>query len=268
MPDYKLVATDMDGTLFNSQGEISEENIKAITDIQKKGVKFVLASGRPSFAMFEGAEKLEMKKWGGYILAANGGEIIDFSSNEVIFKEILKWEDIKTIYNTSKELGIPMVIYSGDTVYGSEMSTKFEADECKMKFVKFDSLQFLEESGINETPKCMFIDEPDKILKADAYMQEKYGKDYFIATSKPVFLEIVNKNVNKGKSLLRLGEILKIKPEEMIAIGDGRNDIPMLKSVGMPVAVANASSELKEISKFVSSSNDESALKTMIEKFY
>ena len=90
MPDYKLVATDMDGTLFNSQGEISEENIKAITDIQKKGVKFVLASGRPSFAMFEGAEKLEMKKWGGYILAANGGEIIDFSSNEVIFKEILK----------------------------------------------------------------------------------------------------------------------------------------------------------------------------------
>ena len=64
---YKLIATDMDGTLLNDEHLISEGNIEAIKEIQKKGVKFVLASGRPSFAMFEYAKELKMARYGGYV---------------------------------------------------------------------------------------------------------------------------------------------------------------------------------------------------------
>ena len=114
----------------------------------------------------------------------------------------------------------------------------------------------------------MFIAEPEEIKKADKIMKEKFGEEYFFATSKPIFLEIANKNVNKGKSIVRLGEIIGIKAEEMIAIGDGENDRTLLEKVGMPAVVANAKDSLKEIAKFVSSSNEEDGLKTLINEFF
>ena len=114
----------------------------------------------------------------------------------------------------------------------------------------------------------MIVGDPKLVKDAEKYMKEIHGNDYFIAISKPIFLEIANKNVNKGKTLARLGKILGIKTEEMIAVGDSGNDKPLLETVGMPVAVANATEEIKNLSKFVSTSNDESALKTVIENFF
>ena len=236
--NYKLIATDMDDTLLNESQEISAGNEKAIVKAQKNGVKFVLASGRPSFAMFEYAKKLQMDKFEGYILAFNGGELIDSKNNELVFEQGLDKNDIKTVYNAAKKLNLTMLLYRNDTVFATNEADEalVEARLCKMKFQK--------------------------------YMKEIHGNDYFIAISKPIFLEIANKNVNKGKTLARLGKILGIKTEEMIAVGDSGNDKPLLETVGMPVAVANATEEIKNLSKFVSTSNDESALKTVIENFF
>ncbi len=269
--DYKLIATDMDGTLLDEEHGITKENVEAIVKVQKeKGVKFVLASGRPSYAMLEYAKELQMDKYEGYVLAFNGGELIDMKTNEVIFHEGLDKKDIENVYNISKKLNIPMILYAGNTVYGSEATegVLYEAEQCKMQFQKFDSLSELEEKGINQTTKCMIIGTPEEVLKAEKFMNEIHGNDYFIAISKPIFLEIANKNVDKGKTLKKLGEIENIKPEEMIAVGDSANDKPLLKLVGMPVAVENAIPEIKKISKFISTSNVEHGLKTVIEKFF
>ena len=122
--------------------------------------------------------------------------------------------------------------------------------------------------GIDKTTKCMIIGTPEEVLIAEEHMNKVHGNDYFIAISKPIFLEIANKNVDKGKTLKKLGEIENIKPEEMIAVGDSANDKPLLKLVGMPVAVENAIPEIKSISKFISTSNVEHGLKTVIEKFF
>ena len=101
-------------------------------------------------------------------------------------------------------------------------------------------------------------------------MKEKFGNDYFFATSKPIFLEIANKNVNKGKSIVRLGEIVGIKTEEMIAIGDGENDISMLQSAGYSIVMGNATDKVKEHADFITKSNIEDgvayAIKTIIAK--
>ena len=269
--NYKLIATDMDGTLLDEEHGITKENVEAIVKVQKeKGVKFVLASGRPSYAMLEYAKELQMDKYEGYVLAFNGGELIDMKTDEVIFHEGLDKKDIENIYNASKKINIPMILYVGDTIYGTEATdgVMYEANQCKMKFQKFDSLEDLEKKGINKTTKCMLISNPKEVLRAEKIMNEIHGNDYFIATSKPIFLEIANKNVNKGKTLKKLGEIKNIKPEEMIAVGDSANDKPLLELVGMPVAVENAIPEIKKIAKFISTSNVEHGLKTTIEKFF
>lgn len=267
---YKLIATDMDGTLLTDEHKISKENENAIVEIQKKGVKFVLASGRPSYAMYEYAKQLQMDKLGGYILSFNGGQLIDFSTDTLIFHEGLNKEDIVKIYEASKKIGLPMVLYSKDTVWGSAdtPNVRFEAQLCTMKLKIFNKLEELFENNIYETTKCMLIGEEEEVKKAEVYMKEKYENDYFMATSKPIFLEIANKNVNKGKTLKKLGEILNITLEEMIASGDGANDLPLLEVVGMPVAVENAIEEVKKISKFESTTNNNHALKTVIEHFF
>ena len=269
--EYKLIATDMDGTLLDEEHAITKENIEAIIKVQReKGVKFVLASGRPSYAMLEYAKELQMDKYEGYVLAFNGGELIDMKTNEVIFHEGLEKKDIENVYKVSKEINVPMILYVGDTIYGTEATegVMYEADQCKMKFQKFDSLEELEKKGIDKTTKCMIIGTPEEVLIAEEHMNKVHGNDYFIAISKPIFLEIANKNVDKGKTLKKLGEIENIKPEEMIAVGDSANDKPLLKLVGMPVAVENAIPEIKSISKFISTSNVEHGLKTVIEKFF
>lgn len=268
--NYKLIATDMDDTLLNEAQEISIENEKSIVDVQKKGVTFVLASGRPSFAMFEYAKKLQMDKFGGYILAFNGGELINFKNNELVFQQGLEKKDIEIIYNASKKLNLTMLLYRDDTVFATNEAAEalVEARLCKMKFQKFNTLKELESFGITKTAKCMIVGDPELVKNAEKYMKELYGNDYFIATSKPIFLEIANKNVSKGKTLTRLGKILQIKTEEMIAVGDSGNDRPLLETVGMPVAVANAAKEIKDLSKFISTSNNEHALKTVIDNFF
>jgi HAD hydrolase, family IIB len=139
---------------------------------------------------------------------------------------------------------------------------------CGMKFVEFKNLEELDNYGIKETTKCMLISEPDRIKEAEKHMKSKYENEYFIAISKPVFLEIANKNVNKGKTLRILGELTNIKMEEVIAVGDSYNDIPLLEVAGMPVAVSNANEEIKKISRFESTSNNDDALKTVIERFF
>lgn len=267
---YKLIATDMDGTLLTDEHKISDGNKESIINIQKKGVKFVLASGRPSFSMFDSAKELKMDELGGYILSFNGGELIDCTTNKVIFSLGLDENNLREIYEFSKKVNLPMVVYIGDTLYGTELTeyVQEEVDMTGMKFEKFDNIDSLKEKGITSSTKSMLIGSADKISKAEIEMKKLHGNDYFIAISKPIFLEIANKKVNKGKTLIKLGEILGIKSDEMIAVGDGGNDLPLLEVVGMPVAVENAIPAIKEIAKFESSHHMEDALKTLIEHFF
>lgn len=268
--EYKLIATDMDGTLLNDSHQVTEKNVEAIRKVQEKGIKFVLASGRPTFAMHKFAEILNMKENGGYLISFNGGQIVDLATNETIFHQGFDRKDIELLYNEAMEMGMSFILYGSDTIYGNELNeyTGVEYELTGMKFEKIDSLADLDKFGIERTTKCMILGSPEEVKKAEVRMKEKYGNKYFIATSKPIFLEVANVLVNKGKTLKKLGELLGISTEEMIAVGDSGNDAALLETVGMPVAVENATPEIKELSKFVVRENNDDALDDVIHHFY
>ena len=87
--DYKVLVLDIDGTLTNSKKEITSKTKKALRKAYEKGVKVVLASGRPTPGILPIAEDIGFDEFGGYILSFNGGKIIDYKSKEVIFQKIL-----------------------------------------------------------------------------------------------------------------------------------------------------------------------------------
>ena len=83
--DYQILALDLDGTLTNSKKEISAPTLEALIDLQKRGKKVVLASGRPTQGVLPLADQLQMDRYGGYILSYNGGRIIDCRSRQAVY---------------------------------------------------------------------------------------------------------------------------------------------------------------------------------------
>lgn len=263
---YKMIVTDLDDTLLTSNGTISEENKQAIIRAQESGIKFVLASGRPTFAMKHLAKELQLDKFGSYIITYNGAMIVDCKGFNEIFTQNLLQEDIHSLYNFSKENGVEIITYVEDDII-SETKSEYvdvEVNLTRMNFKKVDSFKH---SIQTSTPKCIMLEEPEYLKKVQDILKENHGDKYSIAISKPFFLEVTKKDVDKGQTLLRLAKDLGIDPTEIIAVGDSYNDVTMLQSVGLPVAVENAKDELKSIAKFITTSNENHGLKTVIEKY-
>ena len=108
---YKMLVTDVDDTLLTDNHEITKENKDAILKLQEAGIKFVLASGRPTEAMLEIAKELELEKYNGYVAGYNGGEIMDMSTGKIISRSGLKRDELLEIYELSKDIDLKFITY-------------------------------------------------------------------------------------------------------------------------------------------------------------
>lgn len=261
---YKLIATDMDGTLLNEKSELSNENKEAIIKAQENGTIFCLASGRPTAAMKEFSKILKLDKFGGYIISYNGAMIYDCKNNKVIFSEGLNKEQIKKVFEYAKINDVAAITYVDDLIYCSKFDeyVNIETTSTKMETKTIDNLENLD---YTKTLKCMIVAKPEKIKE----LFEDFDKEneFFTAISNPHFLEIANSNIDKGKALRNLSSILGLNKEEVIACGDSFNDVAMLEFAGLSVAADNSHDKIKEICSYVSKNNNEHILEDVIKKY-
>ena len=87
---FRVLVLDLDGTLTNSKKEVTPRTLEALLEVQKRGVKIVLASGRPTYGVAPVADELGLDKYGGYILSYNGGEIVNWQTKEILYENILE----------------------------------------------------------------------------------------------------------------------------------------------------------------------------------
>ncbi len=262
---YKIIFTDLDDTLLNSEKKISQLDKKAIMKAQEAGIKFVLASGRPTFAMYDLARELELAKYGSFILSFNGSIITDCKTGKNIFEESLTREDLHLMYDFAKENNCHILTYIDDEII-SETESEYIDVEVNLTKMPHRLVKNFKDSVNKSAVKCMLLEEPSYLKKVEKKLKEKYGDKYSIAISKPFFLEVTKLGVDKGVALEKLVETLGIKIEESIAVGDSYNDLPMLKSAGLPACVANANEDIKKVCSFISKSNDEGGMAYLIEK--
>jgi Cof subfamily protein (haloacid dehalogenase superfamily) len=263
---YKMIATDMDDTLLNSEGKISKEDKEAIMRAQKAGIKFVLASGRPTFAMRAFAKELELDKYGSYMLSYNGAIVTECATNKIWLEEKLTVEDAHKIYDLSREHNVDILTYVDDEI-ATENSSEYIDVEVDLTGMPYRKVSCFKSTVTEPVVKCIMLEEPGYLKGVEEKLNELLKGEYSLAISKPFFLEVMKKGIDKGASLLKLAKKLGIKPEEIISVGDSYNDMTMLEVVGMPVAVENAKPEVKAISKFITTSNNNHGLKVVIEKF-
>lgn len=264
---YKIIALDMDGTLLTADKKVSERNKAAIKAAEAKGVKVVLASGRPLIGLKKYLEELDLLKDEDYVLSFNGGLVQNTKTQEIVSKLPLKGSDFKYIYKISKELNINIHAFSAKDGLITPKTSQYTEYEAMMNGIDVNIRDINEVDDEEDIIKVMMIDPQEILDPAIEKLPPEVYEKYSVFKSSPFFLEFTNKEVDKGLGLKKLGEYLGIKKEEIIACGDAGNDLSMIKYAGLGVAMGNATQEVKEAADFITTSNDEDGVANVIEKF-
>lgn len=268
---YKLVAIDMDGTLLNSQGEVSDRTRRAIYEAGKKGIYIVLATGRILKSALNHSIELNINK---PIISSNGAVIADENKN-IIYERPMKSKAVEAISNIGTSENIYYHFYGKDvfysnvyieevlSFYNTEKSRK-EGNDIKLNIFK-DISEVINDRNAS-VYKFLFLDEDRKKLDRLKYQLEGID-DISICTSWGNNLEVMDKEVSKGNSLKYLCDSLNISSKEVIAIGDNENDISMLDYAGLGVAMENGVDIVRSMADLITSTNDKDGVAKVIEEF-
>lgn len=264
---YKLVAVDMDGTLLNSGGQISERTKRAIVEAGKQGVYIVLATGRILPSALNYSRKIGLNK---PIISSNGAIMVN-GNKEIIYEEKIDGNDIEHIMNIGDRNGIYYHFYTRDTYY----SNRYEEDIVRFynpkgisrdEIINFQLYKDINEVIKKDILKFIFIEKnPEKIMKLRNQLDSIEGIN--ICSSGRNNLEVMDKKVSKGNSLKYLCEKLEIPRNKVIAIGDNENDMEMVSFAGLGVSMGNGTSKIKAVSDTTTSSNDKDGVAKVIEKY-
>ena len=266
----KAIVMDVDGTLTNDKKEITQKTREILLKAQKKGILLILASGRPTTGLIKPGNELEMDKNNGLFISYNGSKVVNFQTGEELFNEPLNVEDAKAVLEHMKKFDVRPMIDKNEYMYVNDVYN------CMIKFrgEPFNVIKYESRGGNYRLCEiddlAAFVDFPlNKILTAGEpeYLQEHYGemmepfKDNLNCMfTGPFYFEFTAKNIDKAKALDTVLKPLNITADEVIAFGDGHNDISIIQYAGTEVAMENAVPDLKEAADEITLSNEQDGI--------
>jgi len=262
----KLIVTDIDDTLVNSNNEISQKNREIIEKCKEQDIKVILASGRPDFGMMKIVEDLKLDSYDNYLLSFNGARIANLKTGEVVYEKFLSPERIKFLIDVALENNCDILTYQNGNVI-TNRDNEYARIETGLVDAKLVISENMKDDIKEGAAKVIILKNPDEAVKIKDKLAKELGDEYEVAMSKPFFIEVNDKGISKGASLDSLCRKLGLTNENVMALGDGLNDLSMIEFAGLGVAVENGNSILKEAADFISKSNDEDGFAYAIEKF-
>lgn len=287
---YKLVAIDLDGTLLNSSGEVSDNTKNALSRAKDYGIRVVLASGRPISSTRSTALELGTDK---FIISGNGAVVYDIEKEEVLYDRFLSKQQVFRIIDVCEENSIFYNIYTEEEVitkslnynvlfYHKENIKKVEEKRTHINVVQ-DMKKYIEESGKERFLKVTVCDESKLIFNGiirklkeiddlDILNVEHMSRKKIKLGTEEVlveyhYTEITNKNVNKWTAIEFLAGKLGVDSSEVVAIGDNNNDKEMIENAGLGVVMGNSNPYMKEIADVIVSDNDSEGVFEAFEKY-
>lgn len=268
-----IIALDLDGTLLDSNKKLSEKNYAALQKAAEAGIEIVPTTGRFYGALPESIKNLPFLH---YAITINGAQAVDVRSGEVIYSAELPWQQTVELMELFDTLPVIYDCYQENEAYmpaaQKALINEIAPDKHYIKMLH-ELRQPVEDlkSYISEkkkgVQKVQFFTKDialrDKLLNE---LPQKYD-DLSVTCSLVNNLEINQIHANKGEALAALARYLNLPETATMSFGDGLNDISMLKSAGIGVAMANAQQACKDVADYVTLSNDEDGVAAAIEKF-
>lgn len=287
---YKLVAIDLDGTLLNSHGEVSENTKKVLLKAKQQGVEIVLASGRPISSTESLALEIGVDN---YLISGNGAAVYDIKKQEVIYDRFLSKEQVLNIAKLCEANSFFYNVYTEDEVIASSLNynilfyhkenvKKIEERRTHINIVQ-NIEEYIKQSGKEKFLKITICDESKFIfnsimkrireIKGIDILEVEYmsKKKIKIGTEEIdiqyYYTEITNENVNKWSAIEFLMNKLNIKQEEVVAIGDNMNDKEMIQNSGLGVVMGNSNPKIKDMADVIVSDNNSEGVLEAINRF-
>ncbi len=263
---YKMVFSDLDGTLLWKGMRISVENYTAVRKAVDKGVDFVICTGRGVFGVEAFLKELDLIGKKGYVICQNGSLIYDLRDMRLVMKKSFSPEIVKPVAAYARSLGIEMFYYD-DRNFMCEKVTKTVEDYCNMMNavarVVSDPTEYE-----GEFTKCLFTGPPEVLEKVRVMAKELLGERINIFFSSPIYMEFVHPEVSKGNALEEAARLAGVDLKDTIAIGDGDNDLPMIMKAGLGCAMKNGAEHVKAAADYVTEREcEENGVAEVIEKF-
>lgn len=263
---YKMVFSDMDGTLLWKGVSISVENSTAIRKAVDKGVDFVICTGRGVFGVERFLEELGLIGRKGYVICQNGAAVYDLRDMKLVIRRSFSPSVIAPVAKIARELGLEIYYYD-DRRFLAERHTERVERYTKVMGTDLGILTDpMDYDG--EFTKCLFSGPKEKLLELKAKALPLVGEQCNLFFSSEIYLEFVQKDVTKGNALEATAKEAGVELKDVIAIGDSDNDLPMIQRAGLGVAMKNGEEHVKAAADYITERTcDEHGVAEVIEKF-
>ena len=270
-PKYKLVCIDLDGTLLTDEKTITKENIETIRKASSLGINICIATGRIYKFVDHIKETLGNKI---KVIASNGGIIL--KEDEALSFKTLSYEEILRLKNLTKDYNVDIYLNTENEIISEKSIPKTYSykvinnglkDRYKVNIVEnypFENLKYDKKYKIVKAI-CINKDDLNEVKKVRQLLEAT--NEFEISSAEHHYCEINSKGVSKGKAVEELAKSLKIDIKEVMCIGDGGNDIEMLKRAGISIAMKNGMEDVKSLANYITEDNNNSGVAKAIEKF-
>lgn len=260
----KMVAIDLDDTLLDSRHRIPPSCVRAIQRVKAQGVNIILATGRMFRAALPYAQQLELDL---PLITYQGALVKNSGSGDIWYERPIRSDLALELIDLLEFNGVDYHIYCNDQIYSKK---RMRVLQTHTRITGIEPIITQDMAGlIAGTPplEIMAVLEKDQLGGMERVLRERYGQALHLTPFKYNTLEIMDACATKARALAAVAAALGIEAQEVMAIGDSHNDLPMIKWAGTGVAVGNAHPQVKEAADYVTGSNDEEGVIQALKKF-
>ena len=247
---------------------ITPRTKQRLMELQERGKKIVLASGRPTPGVRPLARELELAKYGSYILSFNGGRITNCKTGEIIFSRFLPQEANQKIIRLAEEEQVGLLSYdeAGAKLLTNQSDSPYAKLEARINGMELVQVDDMEAAITYPVPIYLMMEDGDYLAMVEPTVKAAMGKNFSVYRSYPSFLEVLPKGIDKAQSLERLQEVLGLTREQMIACGDAYKDLALIRYAGLGVAMENAVLLVRNAADYITASNNDDGGRLVVEK--
>lgn len=236
---FRLIALDIDGTLTNDEKIITPQTRNCLIEEERRGARIVLASARPTHGLFEMRDQLELKQYGGILMAYNGGRITDCEGT-VISERGIETAVAKAILQSLKKHPVTVILDDGDHFYVTDPNGYKVEYECRNNRMTCRQVDDLAAFLCFSPAKILLAVLPEELYRVQKQIKAFLPSTLTVVRTAAFYLEIIPRAVSKGSGLEAVCRHTGIDIRNSIAFGDSQNDISMLKAAGLGIAMGNA----------------------------
>lgn len=264
---YEIIALDVDGTLTNSRKEVTDRTRNALIEAQRQGKRVIIASGRHPFGLKDIASDLGLDHFGGYIMAFNGGRVINAATGQTLSVEYFPRKYIQPVCDAVAAANITVMTYEGDTLIMNDKVNDYSFVEAKILGMPYRQVSSFTDYVTFDVNKLLLAGEPSVIDEYEKLLVKRWKGYFDVFKSCPFFLEVMPFGVNKGAALSKLLGKLGCTREQLIACGDSYNDMTMIGYAGLGVCMGNGERDVKRIADVIADSNDDDGVAKIVEEY-